>query len=121
MSSESAAAAVLPPEFEDLAGFANWALPTETQRQRKRLASSMDDMQRVYTALSGRIDAILEHLNGFDLHDLPEAEQNLLNLAFALAEVSFAVEVYGQPEVTNSFQEYGGRRQVRDRPRAHRL
>ena len=99
---------VFPARFSDLEPFTEWALPRETERNRKRLDSSMPEMQRVYDAIIPRMDAIIAYLNDFELATLPEPERNLLNLTFSLADISFAIEVYERPTVANSFQEYGG-------------
>ena len=98
---------LLPPGFEDLNPYLDWALPTESARSRKRLGSSMEEMQKFYDAMLTRVDDILEHLGASALEAMPPAQQNLFNLCLSLSEVSFAVEVYGQPEVPNSMQELG--------------
>ena len=100
--------AKFPSEFEDLLVFADWALAREVERSEKRLSSNMAEMQRFYDAVLVRMDEILIHLNKFALDAMSEAEKNLLNLTYSLAEVSFAIEVYGQPKVAYSLQEYGG-------------
>ena len=107
MSSNSKNDATLPDGFDDLLPFLPWALALETERNGKRLASSMEEMGEFYEIMLPRTDGIIQYLNGFELTDLPSAERNLLNLALSFAEVSFAVEVYGQPAVSNSFQDYG--------------
>lgn len=99
---------VLPEQFSALEKFSSWALPLETERNAKRLASSMSEMNCFYENVVPRAEEILNYLNGFDLDALPRQEQNLLYMMLALAEVSFAVEVYKQPEVAKSVQEYGG-------------
>ena len=89
---------LLPPDFADLEPFIDWALDSETERLEKRLTSSMEDIQAFYSAVLGRIDEALEYLNGFPLEQLPEAEQRLLNMTLALAEVWVAVELYKRPD-----------------------
>ena len=98
---------LLPPGFEDLTLHLDWALATEAARSKKRLTSSMEAMQKFYDAMLPRVDDVMEHLSAFALETMPPAEQNLFNLCLSLSEVSFSVEVYGQPEVPNSMQELG--------------
>ena len=99
--------APLPPGFDALSPYLDWALATESARSRKRLGSSIEAMQDFYEVMLPRVDDIMQHLSAYDLETMPPAEQNLLNLCLSLSEVSFAVEVYGQPEVPNSMQEQG--------------
>ena len=98
---------LLPPGFEDLNHYVDWALATESGRSKKRLNSSMEVMQKFYDAMLPRVDDVMEHLSAFALETMPPAQQSLLNLCLSLSEVSFAVEVYGQAEVPNSMQELG--------------
>jgi hypothetical protein len=95
---------ILPTQFEDLARFADWALDSERARNRKRLASSMQEIRTFYDALLPRVDEALEYLNRFPLDALPAAERNLLNLTLSLAEVANAVELFKtQPGVIDGF------------------
>jgi hypothetical protein len=95
--------AQLPEQFKDLERFVAWSLPTERERNARRLASSMAEINEFYNAMVPRTDAILEHLDRFELGKLPEREQRLLNLALALAEVANAVELYKNPAVIDGF------------------
>jgi uncharacterized protein YecE (DUF72 family) len=98
---------LLPEQFTDLELFMGWALAKETERNRKRLASTMAEMRAFYQAILPRIDAIIAYLNQFPLDNMPEEARRLLYLTLSLAEITPAVEIYGQPEVINSFQERG--------------
>ena len=90
---------MLPAEFADLEPFAaTWCLPTEPERWERRLASSLEELQRFYDAAFPRAEAAIEHCDRYDLHDLPTEVGNLLQLLHSLALVSYAVEVWGQPE-----------------------
>ena len=89
---------LLPSTFAELEPFLDWSLASETERLEKRLASSMDEIQAFYSAMLGRIDEALEHLNGFPLDGMPEPEQRLMNMTLSLAEVWVAVELYKQPD-----------------------
>ena len=94
--------ATLPDEFADLAPFADWVLETWRERYEKRLASTMAEMQAFYDALMPRLDDVIVYCDGFDIHDLPEDVRHLMQLAFALGEVSFPVEAWRQPRVPDS-------------------
>lgn len=94
--------AVLPQEFSDLEPYADWAVPTERARYDKRLASTMDEMQKFYDAAMGRMDDALEYFEKFTMDELPEDATNLLWLYCALVTVSFPVEVWRQPRVPDS-------------------
>lgn len=94
----------LPGKFQDLGKFAEWCLDTERKRNRKRLASTMGEIQAFYDVMHTRIDEALEYLNGFKLDGMAEPERNLLNLALSLAEVANAVELFKtQPGVIDGY------------------
>ena len=91
---------LLPNQFAQLEHFIAWALPTITERNRKRLSSSMEEIQRFYDAMQPRIDSILTYLDDFALQEMPAGARRLMLLALALAEVSDAVELFHEPGVT---------------------
>ena len=93
---------MLPAEFGDLEPFADWILATEPERYAKRLASSMTEMQAFYDAAFLRLEPAMDYLDKFPLHEMPEAERNLLHLMQSLVMVSFPVEVWKQPRVPDS-------------------
>lgn len=94
---------LLPPEFADLERFAeDWCLATEEERWKKRLASSMAEMQAFYDAAFARLKDAMKYLDGFPLDELPEAERRLLELLYSLVMVAMAVEVWHQPRVIDS-------------------
>ena len=95
--------AMLPAGFEDLEPFAaEWCLPTEPERQAKRFASSMDEMQEFYDAIVPRAEEAIAHLDTFSLDALPEEETNLLHLVYSMIQVSFPVECWRQPTVPDT-------------------
>src|SRR5215468_3054298 len=98
--SGSSSANRLPEQFKALQPLVDdgWALRTERERNAKRLSSSITDIRTVYDSLLPRMDEIVSYLNQFPLDNMPEDARTLLNLTLALAEVSPAVEFYGQPE-----------------------
>lgn len=95
---------VLPEQFADLEPFVNaWALATEAERQRKRLASTMEEMRAFYNALLPRMEAILSYLNQFAPDQLPEDAKRLFYLSLSLSKIAPAVELYQQPSVPDGF------------------
>lgn len=93
---------LLPPEFADLEPWApTWCLGTEPERWTKRLGSSMDEMEAFYQAAFPRAEAAIAHCDRFPLDDMPADAERLLQLLHSLLMVSYAVEVWKQPEVVN--------------------
>ena len=94
----------LPEQFRDLESWARvWALRTEVERHARRLASTIQELRTFYDAMMPRIDHILAYLSEFPLENLTPEGDRLLLLAFALAEIAPAVELYGQPEVPGGY------------------
>jgi hypothetical protein len=94
--------AILPAEFADLEPFAAWSLKSEAERYAKRLGTTMDEMQAFYDAALPRLEAAMAYLDGLDLDALPDDATRLLWLCYSLVNVSFPVEVWGQPRVPDS-------------------
>src|SRR6266481_3476299 len=90
----------LPSGFSDLERFADWMLPTSVERNRKRLASSMDEINALYNAMLPRLEEVLAYLDQFSLQEMPQDAQRLLHLSLSLAEISIAVELFHEPKVT---------------------
>jgi hypothetical protein len=94
--------ALLPPEFADLEPWtSSWCLATEPERWAKRLASSMQELQAFYDALFPRAEEAIAFCDRFPLDELPPDAERLLQLLHSLLLVSYAVEVWKQPEVVN--------------------
>ena len=89
----------LPQPFEDLAPFVDWALETERARTEKKVGTSMDEIRGFHDAVLPRLDAMIEHLEGFSDGDMPAPEHRLYLMALSLVEVASLVEHYGQREV----------------------
>jgi hypothetical protein len=96
----------LPAEFADLEGVIEWAIPTERDRYRKRLDSSMEELRAFYDCLAPRVGDVRDYLDQFDLATMPPDAQRLMWLVFSLITVSFAVEVFGMPRVPDSASAY---------------
>ncbi len=93
----------LPEEFSHLERFSDWCLPTERERQYKRLGSDMGELREFYEAMFPRMEELVSYLNPLPLDALSDEAQNLLNLCLSVVEVSNAVEMFGQPGVIDGF------------------
>lgn len=98
---------LLPPAFAELEPFAaTWCLPTEHERFAMRLASSMDEMQAFYDAITPRADEAMTYCDAFALDQLPPDATNLLHLLYSMVAVSFPVECWGQARVPDTGAAY---------------
>ncbi len=94
----------LPPPFAHLQPLADiWSLPTERERHRQRLASTIEEMDAAYAALVPEIEVMLTFLNQRELHALTAEENNLLLLALSLAEIFPAVQIFREPGNPDGF------------------
>jgi hypothetical protein len=94
--------ALLPKEFADLEPYAvMWCLPTEPERWARRLRSSMEELRAFYDAFFPRAEAAIAYCDRFPLDDMPADAERLFQLLHSLLMVSYAVEVWQQPEVIN--------------------
>ena len=92
--------ALLPTEFAELEPFAaKWCLATEPERWATRMASSMAEMQAFYDAIFPRVEDAIAYCDKFPLDDMPDDAVNLLHLVYSFIIVSFAVELWSQPDV----------------------
>ena len=91
---------LLPPQFAELESYATtWCLATEPERWAQRLRSSMAELQAFYDACFPRAEAAIAFCDRFPLDDMPADAERLLQLLHSLLMVSYAVEVWRQPEV----------------------
>jgi hypothetical protein len=97
--------AALPAGFSELEKFSGWILSTEGERMQKRRDSTLEDLKALYDAMLPRLEEALSHLNQFPLDAMPEAEERLLRLTFALAEVTPFVEQYRRTVLPELFDE----------------
>jgi hypothetical protein len=89
----------LPEAFADLEPFAeDWCLATEPERWNRRLATPLEAVQVFYDACFPRAEAAIAYCDGFDLNALPPDVGHLLQMLHSLALVSYATEVWRQPE-----------------------
>lgn len=97
----------LPAQFAELEPWSEWIIETEADRYKKRLASTMEEMQAFYDAAFPLLEPANKYLERFPLADgLPEPERNLLLMMMSLVLVSFPVEVWQQPRVPDSGSAY---------------
>jgi len=91
---------LLPAKFADLERYATtWCLASEAERWTQRLRSSMDELQAFYDAMFPRAEEAIAYCDRFPLDQMPEDAERLLQLVHSLLMVSFAIEVWQQPEV----------------------
>lgn len=95
----------LPAKFAELERFvADWAIDTEAARNKKRVRSSMEDLDGFYNAVFPRLTDIANYIDQYSLDAMPQDAARLLYLALMLMEVSPPVEVYRTPDVPKSFE-----------------
>jgi hypothetical protein len=86
---------MLPPGFETLEPFAGWCLPTETERNAKRLASSFAEITSFAEAFLPHIERVTAHLDAQGAVDgLSAPDLRLYHMLLSLAEVAPAIESY---------------------------
>ncbi len=93
---------LLPAEFAELEPFAEWAIPTMEGRIEKRRTASFASARAFYDAIFPRIAAILDYLDRYDLHAMPDDARRLSYMALSLVEISPAIEMFGQMAVPNA-------------------
>lgn len=93
----------LPVEFNELAKFAGWALPAESQRIARRMHATQLEIVEFYDAMTKHFEAIIRYLNQFPLNAMPDEARNVFLLLMSLAEVAPAVDCYDQPRVIDGF------------------
>src|SRR5262245_64501498 len=94
---------LLPAEFAQLEPWAaTWCLATEPERWAQRLRSSMAEMKAFYDAFFPRAAEAIAYCDRFPLDDMPADAERLLQLLYSLLMVSYAIEVWKQPEPVNS-------------------
>jgi hypothetical protein len=90
----------LPPAFSELEPWAaTWCLATEPERWAQRMRTPLAELQAFYDACFPRAEEAIAYCDGFPLDGLPADAERLLQLVYSLLLVSYAVEVWKQPEV----------------------
>ena len=94
---------VLPPQFAELERWAaTWCLATEPERWAQRQRSSMQELQAFYDACFPRAEEAIAWCDRFPLDAMPADAERLFQLLHSLLLVSYAVEVWRQPEVIHA-------------------
>jgi hypothetical protein len=103
----TAETSILPSQFAVFEPFAaKWCLTSEATRYETRLASSMDELQALYDLGMAHGRPAQDHLDQFDLYDLPEQELNLLHLLMSVITITTPVEAFRQPKVPDTGSTY---------------
>ncbi|MGH7133070.1 MAG: hypothetical protein ACREJO_14120 [Phycisphaerales bacterium] len=94
---------LLPAAFAELEPWAaRWCLPTEPERWAQRLRCTMKELRAFYDAFFPRAEEAIVYCDGFPLADMPADAERLFQLLHSLLMVSYAVEVWEQPEVIHA-------------------
>ena len=96
--------ATLPEPFADLEPFVAWAIPTENERNRRRRASTIEELRAFYDAILPRMDEIIAFLNQYPLDQMPDDARRLLHMGLSFMEVSPAIELLGEPDESGVFE-----------------
>ena len=92
--------ALLPPAFSALEPWAaTWCLATEPERWARRMGTPMPEMRAFYDAFFPRAEEAIAFCERFPLDEMPADAERLLQLLHSLLLVSYAIEVWKQPEV----------------------
>ncbi len=94
--------AAFPAQFAALEPYADWALPSESNRYAKRLASNMDELRAFYDTAMPLLESEADYLKNVSLDGISDEDLNLLRCLEALVTVSFPVEAWHQPYVPDS-------------------
>jgi hypothetical protein len=87
-----------PARFAALESYAGaWALQDADARLRKRMRSSMAELETFYQAVLPHLEAALLYLDEFEFGKLPTAQRRLHWLTLACAEAALSVEIYRAP------------------------
>ena len=95
--------ALLPPQFAELEPWVPaWCLATEPERWARRMDSSLEELQAFYAACFPRAEEAIAWCDRFPLDAMPADAERLFQLLHSLLLVSYAVEVWRQPEVIHA-------------------
>lgn len=95
----------LPEAFESLKPLLkDWGLSSTAERMAKRRTSSMGEIRAFYDTVYPQLDDALAYLDDIPYgRDMSDQDRNLLSLCLSLAEITTAVEWYGQPGVVDGY------------------
>lgn len=84
----------LPEAFADLSHLVQeWALPSERARFLKLHAVRIDELRAFYDTMLPRMQAVLDHLNAYQVAELPEDARTLYELAMTFAETAHPIDL----------------------------
>lgn len=110
LAPETSVAPLLPDGFEALEPFVGyWARPTTQERREQREAASMEAILAFYAPMIALAPAAMRHLEAFPLDAMPPPAARLMELVLALAHVSMATELHGQPRAPHTPYPHGVR------------
>lgn len=93
----------LPAGFAELEPWVTgWALASSAQRSQRRTASTADERQAFYDAMTPRLGEALELLDRKPFSEHDAAERNLINLCLTTAHIALAVEAQGEVEARHA-------------------
>jgi len=94
---------LLPEGFGDLEKFVGyWAVKGINERRFQRCNAHFNDIKQFYNSMYEKADEAMNYLSQFDLSDMPEKEERLLQLVLALVQASMAVEIHNESRVPMS-------------------
>jgi len=88
----------LPKDFNDLEPYVAWALPTETERNLRRITSTQAEIESFANAILPRAEDITKLVDSTE-KPLPEDVEKLFLMLLSLAEVAPAIQSYRRPTV----------------------
>ena len=95
--------ALLPKQFAELEPHAReWCLATETERYRKRVASTPAELQAFYDAFFPRTQEALDYCDQYPMDDLPDEVLNLMRLLYSMVTVAAAVETWRRGRIPDT-------------------
>jgi hypothetical protein len=96
----------VPASFEPLLAYADWALASADERQRRRRGAPREELAALYRGLEPWLEPILAACDEFPLGALPDSHRDIYNLALSAAEIAPHIELYkGNPAVPYAFDE----------------
>jgi hypothetical protein len=70
------------------------------------MSTTMEEMQTFYDAFFPRAEEAIVYCDTFELDDMPDDAQRLLQLLYSLVMVSFPVEAWHQPHIPDTGAAY---------------
>lgn len=94
---------LLPESFAALQPFvAHWAVATSAERAALRDGATAAECQAIYDAVLPIADDALDYLDGRDVSNLSQEDENLMRVLLAATHASLVVEVQGRDEMKHS-------------------